>query len=107
MVTASPAVSPRVVAAIFMIQKPSVTAGTLLVVSSAVLFTIKFLSERRRPPLACRPCVPILYVVPRPSCSHSISAAIIAIHERRRAHRRPHLPHGASRESAAPSPRRR
>src|SRR4051812_4299754 len=40
MVTASTAVSPRVVAAIFMIQKPSVTAGTLLRGSSSFLFTM-------------------------------------------------------------------
>ena len=37
MVTVSPPVSPSVVAAIVMIQKPSVTAGTLLKLSRAVL----------------------------------------------------------------------
>src|ERR1035437_6081865 len=46
MVTVSPPVSPNVVAAIFMIQKTSVTSGTLLKVYSAALFmlTISILS---------------------------------------------------------------
>src|ERR1700742_3244620 len=47
-VTVSPPVSPSVVARILMIQKPSVTAGTLLRTALSLSFICESISERQR-----------------------------------------------------------